>query len=180
MVSTERAEDTDETQKIEGKLRRIGIFQFEKTTNDGFGAQLRMGITPGQQGAFSFVVGAVAVVRDSLQGRCELVRQLRSGDRFEQENGQLPVSVRVIEDRADVVAKVDAHKGGCGMAIPVAGPEVGIAAGKLLQGVEERPGLVGSKGFGIAVPDDGIGIGRDAAEGQDLAEMRDPCVQTAQ
>ena len=92
----------------------------------------------------------------------------------------MPVPARVFEDRPDIVAKLDAHQGGCRMPIPVSGSEVWIALGKPLQGVEERPGLVGFEGFRIAVSNDGIGIGRNAAEGQSLTEMRDPCVQAAQ
>ena len=165
-VDGNRTEAPSSNQKIEGKSRRIGILQIQKATNEvlrqsGCGSASRHC----QQGAISLIVEAVAVIDDSARndGASACARSVPA-IASSRSKASWRCRPGVFEDRANIVAKPDAHQGGCGMPIPVSGPEVWIAVGKPLQGVEECPGLVGTEGFRIAVSNDGIGIGRDAAE----------------
>ena len=66
------------------------------------------------------------------------------------------------------------------MAPPVLGPEIWIFVGQPLQGDEQGSRPIEVKHLGVAVSQDGIRVGVDAAAGQRLIEMRHPCVQPAE
>ena len=66
------------------------------------------------------------------------------------------------------------------MTAPVFGTEVRVFFRQPLQGGQEIPCTIEAEGFGIAIAQDRVGIGRYAAFGKGIAEVCNPGVQAAQ
>ena len=128
----------------------------------------------------AFLDVAIPVEGDRLQRRQEFLRKRCAGHCIQKKTPQLRVTVGCFQDGADFAVKFRAHEAGHRMLTPVFGPEIRIAFGEALQGVEESPRLFERESFGIPIAQNGVGIRFDAPPGKDAIEVREPRVQSAQ
>ena len=174
------AEQAETAERLEGYSRRSRIVHLKKAANDRFPVVADASGIQRLSRSGSLSDMAPPVEHDRVQRFLHRPGESRSDHRFEQQVRQLYVAAGRFDDGANVVLELGTQQTGCGMAAPVLGPEKRIVFGQPLQGGQQGSRLVKAQGLGVAIAEDGIRIGFDAASGQRLIEMRQPRVQPTQ